>query len=154
MVVIEVVSGEILGSSKRALRLFITAHSLVSMTLTTKFVPLIPIPAQECLPNSYPRLPDHPEPHQKSRVKLPLLQTTPMTILWGPTRSSHLDIGILGIGLSSSSTDLLVFLEVGFLAVSGAVLHALAFGAGLQWFLWVGPDFTAVCALLLESGGF
>ena len=69
--------------------------------------------------------------HTTSRVKLPLLQSTPVTLFrYLPAR--HLDIRRLHVLLRQFRADFLVRLRVGLFAVARAVKHALACDAGLE----------------------
>lgn len=67
-----------------------------------------------------------------SRVKLPLLQPTPVRLFHRRTPARHLHIRRLHVLLRQARADLLVRLGVGFLAVARAVAHALARDAGFE----------------------
>jgi len=75
-----------------------------------------------------------------SSVKLPLLQPLLPTTRLGrrPVDLHPRRLTRLRVSLREICADLLVRLEVGFLAVPGAVGDAVAFGAVFEWrFLWV-----------------
>jgi hypothetical protein len=89
---------------------------------------------------------DHPVFHHL-RVKLPLLQSTSMTIFLRHTRSRHLQIRRLRILLCIQSTPLLMLLESRLLAVTGTVQRRVALGTRLErLFLRLCFWFGAVCA--------
>lgn len=67
-----------------------------------------------------------------SRIKLPLLQPTPMRLLGRRTPTRHFHVRRLHVLLRQARADLLVRLSVGFLAVARAVAHALARDAGFE----------------------
>ena len=95
----------------------------------------------------------HPEyfHHQRwpqSRVKLPLLQTTPVALLFRYPWSSRFQICILSVVLCSRRADLFMHLEILFLAVSGAVAYCLALRARLQWLLGICFRSATACAFI------
>jgi hypothetical protein len=61
-----------------------------------------------------------------SRIELPLLQSTPMTLLGRRTPTRHLHICRLHVLLRETRANLLVRLGIGFFAVARTVQHALA----------------------------
>jgi len=61
-----------------------------------------------------------------SRIKLPLLQSTPMPLLSRRTPTRHLHIRRLHILLRETRANLLVCLGIGFFAVARTIQHALA----------------------------
>ena len=69
--------------------------------------------------------------HTTSRVKLPLLQSTPVT-LFRYLPACHLDIRRLHVLLRQFRADFLVRLSVGLFAVARAVEHAFACDAWLE----------------------
>ena len=69
--------------------------------------------------------------HTTSRVKLPLLQSTPVT-LFRYLPACHLDIRRLHVLLRQFRADFLVRLSVGLFAVARAVEHTFACDAWLE----------------------
>lgn len=67
-----------------------------------------------------------------SRIKLPLLQPTPMPLLHRRRPTCHLNIRRLHVLLRQTGANLLVRLGVGFLAIARAVKYTLARDAGFE----------------------
>ena len=84
----------------------------------------------------------------KSRVKLPLLQTSSMPFFLRRPRRSRFQIRILRIDLRSRGADLLVQLPIFLLAISRAIAYCLALGAGLERLLWICFWSIAACAFV------